>query len=197
MTRGHRISRLTISGLVLLSSLAGCATGSGNIVSEARNVGDFNSVNVSGGLHVELTIDPQGTSEVISTYDDNLQAKVRTEVVDGTLMVEPSGDIVVAGADRQVEVTAASLDSLLVSGAARVNGAGAAEVLAVEVGGGARVNLSELVVQTMDVAVSAGAEVDVTVETAIPGDVSSGAKLTVVGDPARRGLDVSGGGQVS
>jgi hypothetical protein len=197
MTRGHRISRLTISGLVLLTSLAGCATASGNIVSEARNVGDFNSVNVSGGLHVELTIDPQGTSEVISTYDDNLQAKVRTEVVDGTLMVEPSGNIAVTGSDRQVEVTAASLESLLVSGGARVDGAGAAEVLAVEVGGGARVNLSELVVQTMDVDVSAGAEVDVTVETAITGDVSSGAKLTVVGDPLRRDLDVSGGGQVS
>jgi hypothetical protein len=111
-------------------------------------------------------------------------------------MVEPSGNIADTGADRHVEVTAASLESLLVSGGARVDGAGATDAFAVEVGGGARVDLSALVVQTMDVDVSAGAEVDVTVESGISGEVSGGAKLTVFGDPLRRDLDVSGGGQV-
>jgi preprotein translocase subunit SecD len=197
MTRAQRLIRLAIAGLILLSSLAGCASGSGTIVSEARDVGDFNGVDVSGGIHVVITVDPESTrSQVTSIYDDNLQGKVRTEVVDGTLMVEANANIDVTETDRHVEVAVASLETLLVSGGAHVDGAGSASVLAVEVDGGAEVDLASLVVQNMDVSASAGAKVDVRVETAISGDVSSGAELTVLGDPPNRTLDVSGGGEV-
>ncbi|MGD2061475.1 MAG: DUF2807 domain-containing protein, partial [Acidimicrobiia bacterium] len=193
MTRAQRLIRLAIAGLILLSSLAGCASGSGTIVSEARDVGDFNGVDVSGGIHVVITVDPESTrSQVTSIYDDNLQGKVRTEVVDGTLMVEANANIDVTETDRHVEVAVASLETLLVSGGAHVDGAGSASVLAVEVDGGAEVDLASLVVQNMDVSASAGAKVDVRVETAISGDVSSGAELTVLGDPPNRTLDVSG-----
>lgn len=197
MTRGHRISRLTITGLMALGSLAGCVSGSGNIVSEARQVGDFDSVEVSGGLQVELILEPQGTVGVVSTYDDNLQEKIRTEVVDGTLVVEASGNIDVTEPGRHVEITVDSLETLLVSGGAEVNGTGSASVLAVAVEGGATANLTDLVVGTMDITATAGATANVAVVTGISGEVTGGAELTVLGNPASRNLDVSDGGKVS
>jgi hypothetical protein len=192
----QRVSQLL--GLLLLTAIvAACTTGSGNLVTETREVGEFDRMDVSSGIAVELFIEAGSPAQVTTHFDDNLQDKIRTEVVDGTLIIEADGSFTVTGSGRKVEVEVPSLSALAASGGANVQGVGAVEQLAVRADGGSLVDLSDLVVQDMTVDVSAGAALDVTTESSIEGEVSGGASLTVNGDPATRNLDVSGGGSVS
>ncbi|HUP17490.1 MAG TPA: DUF2807 domain-containing protein [Acidimicrobiia bacterium] len=192
----HRVSQLL--GLLLLTAIvAACTTGSGNLVTETREVGEFDRIDVSSGIAVELFIEAGSPTQVTTHFDDNLQDMIRTEVVDGTLIIEADGSFTVTGSGRMVEVEVPSLAALAVSGGASVQGVGAVEQLAVRADGGSLVDLSDLVVQDVAVDVSAGADLDVTTESSIEGEVSGGASLTVNGDPATRNLDVSGGGSVS
>lgn len=192
--RATQLSRL----MILMVFVAGCTTGSGNIVTETREVGAFDRVDVSSGLVVELSIESGIPTRVVSVhFDDNLQDKIRTEVVDGTLVIEANGSFTVTGAGRMVEIAVPSLTALAVSGGAIVQGDGAVDQLAVHADGGSRVDLSDLVVQGMSVVVSGGADLEVTTEASIEGEVFGGANLTVDGDPVTRDLDVSGGGNVS
>jgi hypothetical protein len=184
-------------GLLLTAVVAACTTGSGNVVTESREVGEFDRIEVSSGIAVELFIEAGSTAQVTTHFDDNLQDMIRTEVVDGTLIIEADGSFTVTGSGRMVEVEMPSLTALAASGGASVQGVGAVEQLAVRADGGSLVDLSDLVVQDMTVDVSAGADLDVTTESSIEGEVSGGATLTVNGDPATRNLDVSGGGSVS
>jgi Putative auto-transporter adhesin, head GIN domain len=198
--RGHagrrRLSH-PMALLLLILMVAACTTGSGDLVTETRDVGEFDRIDVSGGLEVDLSIEAGSDAQVTVHFDDNLQDKIRTEVVDGTLIIEPDGSFTVTGSGRMVEVDVPSLTALAASGGSIVRGVGSVDEFAVQANGGSRVDLSDLVVQGMTVDVSAGANVDVTAESSIEGEVSGGASLTVSGDPATRNLDVSGGGSVS
>lgn len=185
-------------GLLLLIGIAtACTPGSGNLVTETRDVGAFDRIDVSSGIAVNLSIEPGSPAQVITHFDDNLQDKIRTEVVDGTLIIEADGSFTVTGSGRMVEVAVPSLVALAVSGGASVEGVGSVDQLAVQADGGSRVDLSDLVVQSMTVIVSAGADLEVTTESSIEGEVTGGASLTVNGDPETRNLDVSGGGSVN
>lgn len=184
--------------MILMAFMAACTGGSGNIVTETRDVGDFDGVDISGGLAVELAIQAGSPTRVVSVhFDDNLQDKIRTEVVDGTLIIEANGRFAVTDSGRMVEIEVPSLAALVVSGGASVRGVGSVDGLAVQADGGSRAGLSDLVVQAMQVSVSSGATLQVTTETSIEGEVSGGASLTINGDPVTRDLDVSGGGNVS
>ena len=198
--RGHA-GRRRLShplGLLLLTAIAtACITGSGDLVTETRDVGEFDRIDVSGGLEVDLSIEAGSPAQVTTHFDDNLQDKIRTEVVDGTLIIEADGSFTVTGSGRIVEVELPSLTALAASGGSIVQGVGSVDQLAVQASGGSRVDLSDLVVQGMTVDVSAGANLDVNAESSIEGEVSGGASLTLSGDPATRNLDVSGGGSVS
>lgn len=183
---------------ILMAFMAACTGGSGNIVTETRDVGDFDGVDISGGLAVELAIQAGSPTRVVSVhFDDNLQDKIRTEVVDGTLIIGANGSFAVTDSGRMVEIEVPSLAALVVSGGASVRGVGSVDGLAVQADGGSRADLSDLVVQAMQVSVSSGANLQVTTETSIEGEVSGGASLTINGDPVTRDLDVSGGGNVS
>jgi hypothetical protein len=196
-SRSHRATHLSRL-IVLMVFVAACTTGSGNIVTETREVGAFDRVEVSSGLAVELSIESGIPNGVVAVhFDDNLQDKIRTEVVNGTLIIEANGSFTVTGSGRMVEVEVPSLTALAVSGGASVQGVGAVDQLAVQADGGSRVDLSDLVVQGMSVVVSGGADLEVTTEASIEGEVFGGANLIVDGDPMTRDLDVSGGGNVS
>ncbi len=84
--------------------------------SEAREVGEFDRIDLSSGIPVELTVDPEGTTRVISTYDDNLHEKIRIEVVERNLVIEVNGCFAVTGSGRHVKIEIASLSPLLISG---------------------------------------------------------------------------------
>jgi hypothetical protein len=65
--------------------LGNSVTGSGNVVTEVRNVSDFNKVTVCCGLECEII--QASTFKVTVEADDNLIKDIKTTVVNGTLEI--------------------------------------------------------------------------------------------------------------
>jgi hypothetical protein len=194
-----RLSRRLLGVVLVLAVTAvGCAsTGSGDIVSETREVGSFDRIEVSSGISVEITVDPAAPAGVTSIYDDNLQDKIITEVNGDTLVVEVRGNVIAPGSGRMVKIAMPVFVGLLAEGGASVYGVGAADQLEIRAQGGATVDFEEMTVQTLDVGLDGGSTATVNPLLAITGSVSGGATLTMTNSPTTRDLDVSGGGQVS
>jgi hypothetical protein len=90
-----RSTKFLLFGLVFITLITGaCSTlprinnridGSGNLISEERNVSGFNRISLSGFGQVEIT---QGTTESLTvTTDDNIMPYIRTEVNGNTLVL--------------------------------------------------------------------------------------------------------------
>jgi hypothetical protein len=184
--------------LVLALTAVGCAsTGSGDIVSETREVGSFDRIEVSSGLAVEIIVDPAAPAGVTSIYDDNLQDRIITEVDGDTLIIEVRGNVIAPGSGRMVKVAMPVLIGLAADGGATVHGVGAADQLELRGEGGAAVDFGDMVVQTMDIGLEGGSNATVNAVLDITGRVTGGATLTLTNSPASRDLEVSGGGKVS
>ena len=186
---------LLVAGL--LATVAACGTaGSGNLMTEQRDVGDFDSVRVGGGINLVLEVVPGGSQEVTVTYDDNLLDRVVTEVRGDTLVIENEGSFNIFGGGRFVTVVTPSLELLTASGGADVEGSGSTDGYALEVSGGADVDLRSLQAESVELEASGGADVSVTATESITGSASGGADVTVHGDPANARVETSGGADV-
>jgi len=190
----------TLTGLLaaLVLTAVGCgSTGSGDIVSETREVGSFDRIDVSSGISVEITVDPAAPAGVASIYDDNLQDRIITEVNGNTLVIEVRGNVIAPGSGRMVRVAMPALIGLFADGGATVDGTGTADHLELRAEGGAAVDFEDMTVQTMNVGLDGGSTATVNPLQEVTGRVTGGATLTLTNGPASRDLDVSGGGKVS
>jgi hypothetical protein len=186
--------------LVTCGLLSACTAvgGSGDIVSEPRELGSFSRVAASEGVHVRLVIDPTAEPGVTVRYDDNVLDNVITRLDGGTLVVRLDGAITLGGgADRHVEIAVAQLTGIAADSGAIVSGSGTATGLEVIGSGGASVDLSGLDAGTLDIEVSGGANATLRAADAVSGEASGGARVTILGDPARVEVSTSGGASLS
>ena len=198
MTLRIRMKLLPSAGVLGMVLVAACGpAGSGNIVSQERETGEFESIEVSGGIDLTLTVDATADDSVTVIYDENLLDRIVTEVEGSTLVIRSEGSFNVFGSGCRVEVTTATLEELAVSGGSDVEAAGSLDRLVVGASGGSDLDLSDLVVDSMVIAASGGSDVTANVTGEIVGDVSGGSNLTIGGDPARQDIEVSGGADVS
>ena len=113
---------LAIAGIASL--LAAChvdlggVSGSGTVKTEARTVPAFHAVDAAGALEVDVAIG--GAQKVEVTADDNLLAKVKTEVEGGTLRLWTEG---MSSPTKAIKVTVAApaVDAVSASGATKVD----------------------------------------------------------------------------
>jgi len=190
----------TLLGVLLAFALTavGCgSTGSGDVVSETREVGLFDRIEVSSGIAVEITVDPTAPADVVSIYDDNLQDKIITEVDGDTLVIEVRGNVIAPGSGRMVKVDMPVLIGLFADGGATVDATGTADHLELRAEGGAAVDFEDITVQTINVGLDGGSTATVNPLHEVTGRVTGGATLTLTNSPAARDLDVSGGGKVT
>ncbi len=182
---------------LLLSTACG-VTGSGDIVIEQREVADFARIEVSDGIALRVTVDPEATTDVVVSYDDNVIDQIKTEVVGDTLRIFSEGMYnTFGGEDRHVEVSLSELVGIEASGGSDVVGQGETAMLELEASGGANLDLTTLNVNEMTLQASGGANVTVNVTESITGDASGGADVTVTGDPPQQSIETSGGAEVS
>lgn len=178
-------------------ALTACGTvGSGDVVTEDRAVGSFDSLDISEGIEVELTVDPGAAPSVVLHFDDNLLDQVVTELRGDTLVIEFEGMLSIVGGDRWVEVVADSLESIEVSGGSDLRGSGTVDGYELRVSGGSDVDLGDLEARSVDIDVSGGSDVRVYASDSIEGEASGGSDVMVLGDPARSRVDTSGGSDV-
>lgn len=93
-------------------------TGSGRIVTEKRNTGNFNGISVSQGIEVDLK---SGETNVVAETDDNVMRFLETEVVNGTLRIRLSGHNSYNNVHFKVYVSAPEINRLTASSASEID----------------------------------------------------------------------------
>lgn len=124
-----------------------------------REVGDFSGVEVSNGISAKVTVGPKS---VRISGDEKRIGEVRTEVVDGKLVVSMEKKGWFGGSSSkgiQVTISNPQVTSLEASGGSRIEAeATATDTFSAEASGGAEVSVRGLDAKTVKVEVSGGGE---------------------------------------
>lgn len=166
-------------GLIILT---GCVRGSGEIVTEERDIDDIERVELSGIGRLEITQgdDPSLTVET----DDNLMRYIRTESSDGTLVISiRSGTFPFVTIDPRSTIvyhlTVPDLSSVSLSGSGEIIGDSLeTEELTIDVSGSGSVELGDLDVQRFVY------------------ELSGSGRATIRGRAVRQEVEISGSGRL-
>ena len=169
--------------------------GSGNVVTESREVSGFDEVVLSGSGRVD--IDVTGEESLTIEAEDNIMPLLETEVRDGQLVlgnrsaISPTVDVVYT-------ITAADLAAVDVSGSGVVDATGIKGTdFSVETSGSGAVRLEGTVTGLLSVSISGSGEFEGESLTATEGQVDvSGSGSAVVKATDSLEVSVSGSGDV-
>lgn len=106
--------------LITLVTLSACRfkSGSGNIISESRPVGNFSGISVGGGFEVEVMIGP--VTEVVVEADDNIIKYIETATSGNVLRITTEDMHNYSDVHMKVYITTPALISVKASAAAEV-----------------------------------------------------------------------------
>lgn len=172
--------------------------GSGNLVTETREVGPFTRIDVRGGANVELTVDPNLSQSVSVTYDDNVIRFIVTEVDGNTLVIDTRGSFSTTGGPRRVvTVLTDDIDVIVTRDGADVTGSGVTDSYRLLASDGSDVDLRDLQASSVEIDASGGTDVVVFASESITGVASGAADVEVFGSPANVIISESGAADVS
>ena len=110
MTPVRSAALITLATLALFSS-CGAEDGNGNVVTQIRNLRNFNRVHVTDGLTVNIV---NGAQQVSITVDQDLQNNVVTDVDGDELKIRLAHNEDIAPTIIQIDVSVPSLQALVV-----------------------------------------------------------------------------------
>ncbi|MDY7233165.1 head GIN domain-containing protein [Hyalangium rubrum] len=152
--------RIALAVPALLFSACAFAQTVGNGVSreDSRQVEDFDGVSVSQGLKAQVKVGPK---EVRVSGDENLVALVRTEVVDGKLVVRlEKNSRIRSTSGLRITLSSPKITSVEASGGAEVEAeASSSQAFAAEASGGSEISVRNVDAKQLAVEASGGAEV--------------------------------------
>ena len=220
-------SRVVWCGVVLLLVASVLATacegtvpfgglrGSGNLVTETRDVSDFDEIVVLGSGNV--IVDVTGTESLELEAEDNLMEFLTSEVVNGRLELGfESGQLLSPRRDITYTITAAQLIGVTIRGsgdidvahvdtdtfAVEISGSGnvvpegASDHVAVTISGSGRFDGTDLESATGQVRVSGSGNVTVNVTEDLDITISGSGDVKYIGDPSLN-TSISGSGDIS
>jgi hypothetical protein len=177
---------ILLPGIALILSIIACNTrvrviqGSGNVITETRQVSNFDSIDLSGTGVVIVT---QGGSESLTIEtDDNVMEHVKAEVEGGTLKLGLETGIL-TGANIQ------STSRLIFY-------VGVDDLTGLSTSGSGEVESDRIVTGRLDLSVSGSGSVRIVDLTAndVKADISGSGEIDLDGDVAAQDIDVSGSG---
>jgi hypothetical protein len=223
----HALPAILI-GLLLVASLAACGTtpevpgqegriqGSGDVVTDLRDLPPFTRVSIAGGFKVIVGESDQ--QEVGVAAQQNLLEAIRTEVVDGQLIVTIPTPGVNATEPMSITVRAVTVESLAlsngavgylehtgsdlnldVSGGAQVTAIGDAPDLHLTASSGSHAKLGELVADNAQVNLNDGSAAELNVTGSLTGLADGGSTITLTSTPStvsverKNGATIQGG----
>lgn len=183
-----------LSLLIVSCSIIG-VEGSGDVITESRDVSGFDEVVLSGTGRVE--IDVTGEESLTIEAEDNIMPLLETDVRSGKLVlgtrssISPSVDVVYT-------ITAAELNGIEVSGSGVVDATGVDGTdFSVEISGSGDVRLEGTVSGLLSISISGSGEFEGESLTASNGEVEvSGSGSAVVNATDSLEVSVSGSGDV-
>lgn len=191
----------------------GGVCGSGNVVTEKRNVSGFKGVEVGGVFQVEIVAGKDYSVEVEA--DDNLVPLISTEVESGVLRIRTEKSISKQSA-LKIRVSAPDIESLDISGvsgitlsgvknsalsvessgASKINVEGSTGNLTVDVSGASQVDAVNLQTTNARVEASGACKITVNASNEIDADLSGASKVRYAGDPKNIIRNTSGASRV-
>jgi hypothetical protein len=109
---------LIFTAIIFYAASCNQIEGSGNIVTEKRQTGNFKGISVGGAFEVELKAGPETSVEVEA--DDNLIKLIETRVSGDMLRIENKDNFNVHDGHFKVYITAPEIKDIRCSGAATV-----------------------------------------------------------------------------
>jgi hypothetical protein len=204
--------------LILVVAATGCdqligVRGSGNVITESRDVSGFSEVAVLGSGVV--IVDVNGTESLVIEAEDNIMPLLSTEVRGETLELGAEESISPT-VEVRYTISAAALDGVSISGsgnitatnidsktfAARIDGSGYIEpagntgALDVEISGSGEYSGAGLVAQTGEVTVSGSGDAVVNATDALEVTISGSGSVEYLGNPSLS-TSISGSGNIS
>lgn len=192
---------------------AGCTVGSGDMITESRDVSGFDEIVLmtSGDVVVEVT----GTESLEIEADDNVMSLLTSEVVNGRLELGSSGSFsttrgitytitaselvgVTISGSGDIDVSRIDADSFeaTISGSGNIDPSGNSTNLKVTISGSGRFSGDDLESAIGDVTVSGSGEAVVNVTDDLVVRVSGSGDVRYMGNPTLD-QDISGSGGVS
>ena len=174
--------------------------GSGNVITEARNVFGFVGVDVCCGMELNLT---QGVSEALEIEaDDNFMPEIVTKVVNGKLTIAYQDTTNVSYRPSQpvrLYLTVVDLREVAISGGGKLNmETFASDRFELQLSGGSDAVLGELVSDQFNLNISGGGDIEAGSIKAdrVMFDLSGGSDAAIkMLDGESLTLDMSGGGK--
>lgn len=96
--------------------------GSGDLVSETRQLSQFNSIVINTVAFVEVT--RGANQEVVVTADDNIIEYISTPVYDGVLYISSYNGVSISDFTMELDLTVTDLEAVIVNSVATVEGSG-------------------------------------------------------------------------
>lgn len=188
--------------------------GSGNIVTEKRNVSEFTKVEVGGVFNVEIVAGGEFSVEVEA--DDNLLPLISTRVDGGTLEIDTDKRFSTRSGPK-VRITAPDIERLDLSGASnavlsnvenevlvldlsgasRVKVSGRTGTLTVGLSGASKVDAGELSATKVTVDGSGASRATVNASEELSADLSGASKVRYKGSPSNVEKKTSGASSIS
>ncbi|MFC2024855.1 head GIN domain-containing protein [Chloroflexota bacterium] len=130
---------ILISGLMV--SCAGVKVlGSGNVINETFDLGDFTGIKAQNGFQVEVT--KSDSFSVVAIVDDNVLEHIEIRKSGDTLIIRPKSNRSFRSVTLSAKVTMPDIDKVELSGGAKVeiNGFDSSNNLPIKLSGGSHLN---------------------------------------------------------
>ncbi|MET0696557.1 MAG: DUF2807 domain-containing protein [Acidimicrobiia bacterium] len=194
-TRARVILAMLLAAILCGSCISPGVEGSGNVITESREVSDFNEI-VLGGTG-RVVVDVTGTESLTIEAEDNIMPFLETRVSNGRLRLETNRSISPT-LEIVYTITAETLDGLVISGSGVVEAEAVDSTdFRVDISGSGDVDVEGTLSGLLSVSISGSGEFDGESLTALEGQVDvSGSGNAVVNVTDDLDVSVSGSGEV-
>lgn len=210
---GNIISFGKITGKFFNVSINSGVQGSGNLMSEKRDLRGFDGIEAGGVFQVEITAQKDFSVEIEA--DDNLLPLIKTEIRDGVLNLETEGKVSTRNGIK-VRISAPSIERMQISGASeisladaktenlQIDSSGASKIyvsgetgdLIVDVSGASKIDAANLKSDRATVDASGASGVNVFAVSELRADASGASKIIYTGSPKEFVKKTSGASSV-
>jgi len=167
--------------IVIFLAFTGCDIGNGNIISQERAAGGFNSITLDGVGNVN--VHPGENNKVVVTTDSNLQDKVLTSVNGNTLRItQRSGSFNANELTIDVYLSELTRISLNGTGNFTVKNGNASE-LALSISGTGNINAQNFQIQNAVITHSGVGDVKIWATDSLTGTLSGVGNIRYKGNP--------------
>ncbi len=209
----YKLLSILILSLTLVSCKLTGIRGNGDLISETRDVEEFQKIDVSGNYEVEITVGEETSLKIIA--ESNLMKYIKTKVKKNTLFISsrenlrPREDLkLIVSVSNLTAIECSGVNEILaeginseefyidLSGAGSIDISGQAGLLRIDVSGAADLMAKDFLTEDITIDVSGAANAEVYASNSCDAEVSGAGYIELYGEARDVNMDVSGAGSL-